>query len=430
MIRFLYISEYRGIIALLLFTLAVRSGFMVLQFEQLRDDPDNYYRIASNIVRFAAFSKDDPTNVGQFTAAMNPSAFRPPLYPVVLSNLATGKDKIIYRESIAFVHLGLALATVWLTWRIGAALDLGWGSYLAGLLVACDPILLNYQSQVMTETLATLLASLVLYSLCRAQTRGGANAALAVGVASGLAILCRPTFALWMIACLPLVGAATGKRYQPRWAAIALLAAMATLAPWAIRNALQLGQPLITTTHGGYTLLLGNNPRFYDFLRQRRRGETWDSAEFVQAWQQTLAEEEVASEIDEDALAYRLARAHIAAAGRDFLRAALYRQQSFWRLAPLRAGPTGTRSAQFARLAIAGWYFAVFALALVGLLWIERAGWRLWLPSLLLIATLAAAHLFYWTDMRMRAPAMPAFALLAAAGAAWIDSQRSARKDK
>jgi 4-amino-4-deoxy-L-arabinose transferase-like glycosyltransferase len=395
----------------------IRAAALWHGADSLTADPDSYRQYATSLLEHGNFLRNGA-----------PSAWRPPLYPLLLAAAQRIDSQSIW--PVAALHWLAGLATVALTLLTARALGLRRFALLAALVVTCDPILLASSTQVMTETLATLLASLVLYSLCRAQTRGGANAALAVGVASGLAILCRPTFALWMIACLPLVGAATGKRYQPRWAAIALLAAMATLAPWAIRNALQLGQPLITTTHGGYTLLLGNNPRFYDFLRQRRRGETWDSAEFVQAWQQTLAEEEVASEIDEDALAYRLARAHIAAAGRDFLRAALYRQQSFWRLAPLRAGPTGTRSAQFARLAIAGWYFAVFALALVGLLWIERAGWRLWLPSLLLIATLAAAHLFYWTDMRMRAPAMPAFALLAAAGAAWIDSQRSARKDK
>ncbi|MBX7071805.1 MAG: glycosyltransferase family 39 protein [Pirellulales bacterium] len=395
----------------------IRAAALWHGADSLAADPDSYRQYATSLLEHGNFLRNGA-----------PSAWRPPLYPLLLAAAQRIDAQSIW--SVAALHWLAGLATVALTLLTARALGLRRCALLAALVVTCDPILLASSTQVMTETLATFLASLVLYSLCRAQTRGGAIAALAVGIAGGLAILCRPTFALWMIACLPLVGAAAGKRYQPRWAAMALLVAMATLAPWAIRNALQLGQPLITTTHGGYTLLLGNNPRFYDFLRQRRRGETWDSAEFVQAWQQTLAEEEVASEIDEDALAYRLARAHIAAAGRDFLRAAIYRQQSFWRLAPLRAGPTGTRSAQFARLAIAGWYFAVFALALVGLLWIERVGWRLWLPSLLLIATLAAAHLFYWTDMRMRAPAMPAFALLAAAGAAWIDGQLSARKDK
>jgi len=39
-----------------------------------------------------------------------------------------------------------------------------------------------------------------------------------------------------------------------------------------------------------------------------------------------------------------------------------------------------------------------------------------WLWGLLLVGCLLAAHTVYWTDMRMRAPAMPVIALAAAAG--------------
>ena len=50
------------------------------------------------------------------------------------------------------------------------------------------------------------------------------------------------------------------------------------LAPWTIRNERQLGSPVFTTTHGGFTLLLANNPDFYEFLRNGAWGEVWDGA--------------------------------------------------------------------------------------------------------------------------------------------------------
>ena len=35
------------------------------------------------------------------------------------------------------------------------------------------------------------------------------------------------------------------------------------LSPWMIRNLLVFGEPVWTTTHGGYTLALANNPVYY-----------------------------------------------------------------------------------------------------------------------------------------------------------------------
>ena len=39
------------------------------------------------------------------------------------------------------------------------------------------------------------------------------------------------------------------------------------------------GRPIVTTTHGGYTLLLANNPYFYQHLRREPWGSVWDARE-------------------------------------------------------------------------------------------------------------------------------------------------------
>ncbi|MCD4726987.1 MAG: hypothetical protein K8R46_04965 [Pirellulales bacterium] len=76
---------------------------------------------------------------------------------------------------------------------------------------------------------------------------------------------------------------------------------------------------------------------------------------------------------------------------------------------------------------MAVWYVLEFLLALVGV-WRIFANWPLkrpaleispsadWLWSLLLVLCLMAVHAMFWTDMRMRAVAMPVVALAAAAG--------------
>ena len=56
-----------------------------------------------------------------------------------------------------------------------------------------------------------------------------------------------------------------------------LLVTSAVVSPWVIRNRLVFGRWIATTTHGGYTLLLGNNPDFYRHLRQRSVGPSLDA---------------------------------------------------------------------------------------------------------------------------------------------------------
>ena len=65
------------------------------------------------------------------------------------------------------------------------------------------------------------------------------------------------------------------------------------------------------------------------------------------------------------------------------------------------------------RLATACWTIP-FWLALIVALW-QRESWH-WprVAAIAMIAGLSAVHALYWTDLRMRAPIVPALALLAA----------------
>ena len=61
-------------------------------------------------------------------------------------------------------------------------------------------------------------------------------------------------------------------------------AAVATLAPWALRNARALGEPVWTTTHGGYTLALANNPTYYDEVLDGPPGAVWSGPNQRRWW--------------------------------------------------------------------------------------------------------------------------------------------------
>ena len=108
------------------------------------------------------------------------------------------------------------------------------------------------------------------------------NAGLAGG-AMGLAVLCRPTFLPWLGVVAVGMLLVRGGRERERggegerlvgdvaWRFVNCVAlvgvAAIVVSPWVIRNQRVFGKPIVTTTHGGYTLLLGNNPSFYEWLR-------------------------------------------------------------------------------------------------------------------------------------------------------------------
>jgi hypothetical protein len=223
---------------------------------------------------------------------------------------------------------------------------------------------------------------------------------------------------------------------------IALFAA-AILSPWAIRNYRLFGKPIVTTTHGGYTLYLGNNESFYRYLHDKARESPWEATslplnnfftnrtvgvedvslfaslqpdirQFAQAQQQRGYGSHV--ELFQDYVAYVLARRAIRQFPRAFVYACLYRITQLWSPLPHKLHADESLPRRLLRYATCAWYLAVYALAAAGL-WKLR--WNLvkppWLYALLLCLAFTAVHTFYWTNLRMRAPLMPSIALLAAA---------------
>jgi hypothetical protein len=428
----------------LLFALLMRSGILLATPGALVDDPDGYRRLAENLVEH-----------GTLGAGQTPTAFRPPLYPLLLTGCAALGAHA--RVAIGVLHVSLGVATVGLVFVLARWWGLGKSAAaLAALLVACDPILLVQSTQVMTETPAVFFAAAGLVALTWRGRRSNRRewAALLTGAILALGALCRPAFMLWMIAAGVVMGAAserptTGRRVLRNVPAYFLGAAL-VLSPWAIRNQLQFGCPIVTTTHGGYTLLLANNPEFYEWLRVGPWGSVWRADRFNADWQQRRPHDELSA----DRLAYAEAWQTIADDPGTFVYASLVRVGRFWSPLPHRIADDETRVRRLSRYVVGLWYIAEFLLATIGAWQLTRisplphagkgSGVRAssqsggpnessvppsafplppsfsWRFGLLLIACLTAVHTVYWTDMRMRAPLMPVVALLAAVGVATL----------
>lgn len=421
--------DRRALFALLAGAFLVRIAAIVALRQGLALDVDQYRELAESLVRDGVYGRGGVA-----------TAYRPPLYPLLLAaiDLLGG----LSAPAIAALHVALGVATVWLVTVLGQQWRIGRWRFLAAALVACDPILLRQSSVVMTETLATFLVALALVALSALVARPTMMRALAAGAALGAGVLCRPVFLLWL-ASAPVCLLWLLPTWPVRLRAIGgvALAAAVVLFPWAVRNQLQFGSPIVTTTHGGITILLGNNPAFYEHLRIAP-DQPWDAATFNRQVEAVRAAhrdqppeapadrpaaklpDEIANDRRERAQAWQ----HIRAEPEMFVHAVRFRLSRLWGVLPLALPGEGS-AARALRHATAVWYAAVFGLALVG---VWNLGRRVllapWVFGLLLAATLTAAHAVYWTDLRMRAPVAPVVSLLAAAGMAWLGLKISRRK--
>ena len=534
--------ESHSTAALLLFAAAIRFAVVHAWHDRLLEDVDAYRDLAVSVRATGTLE----------SSLSQPSAYRPPLYPLLIAPLVLALDGY---QGIGRLHVLLGVATVALTVRIGRRLGLGRFAWLAGWLVAIDPLLLQYTAWTMTETvftfLVTLLVSLLvterdtdertasdpnpdggravevaddekatnadtstvqhravlkpstlvvicgllvpliypgwatrsdivaaavivaLILLVVYRNRLTANAAefvdglsarehsAAVGLVFGLAALCRPT--IWAFAGLMFLFGLCKSAVNPRrkvgggwrncfdavvgaWPAV--VAAVVVVAPWGIRNQIQFGRPILTTTHGGYTLLLGNNPVFYREVVDRPWGTVWAGRSLAR-WQNQLAESmradglTDAGELEQDRWHYRRARENIREQPAMFLRACVLRFRRFWNIAP-----TGVAAESFPAwmLGAVRVFYAVITIGLIAFVVriarrnlhgcstqrtvanlrasarpgeclrenrTSRAGVS---TLLLLVITFNSVHLIYWTNMRMRAPLIPVLCVMSVAG--------------
>jgi len=398
---------------LLAISLFVRGRVLQTFMRQLLRDPDNYRELAESLAEYGTLGF-------LFGNGPIPTAYRPPLYPLLLapSSLLGGYGLL----AVGALHVSLGLLSVWLVWRLGLRWQLPrWAALLAAALIAVDPLLVYQASQIMTETLAALLTVVALHGLTSAMSSPSAPSAAAAGACLGCCALCRPTYFVWLALVLVALPAfVSGWKTRAGLMAAFVLGAALPIAPWAIRNQISLGSPIITTTHGGYTLLLGNNPLYYQHLREAVWGEVWDSDEFDRPWERLRAERPT-EEIELDQLAYDAAWRNMREQPLMAAYAALVRVGSLWGLVPHQLDAQEASSFRLLRYAIGGWYAIELFLVAVGLIVLRGKLVRsAWLWGLLLLLGFTAVHTLYWTDMRMRAPLMPAVALFAAAGARWL----------
>jgi hypothetical protein len=423
----------------------------VLQANLSRDD-DSYRFIANQIATEGRFARE---LTGREPAV---TAYRPPLYPLLLAGMelidpsAKGGPRdwavlalnVCLGGATAFLAASIAMKLVpsqqGVEWRAGL---------IAGILTACDPLLVYNATLAMTETLAAALAAAVLWAIAAWLQRPSAALAVVIGVLLGLGALTRPIFAPWLVLIVVLawrrpISAAV--RNTVTWHAVAIAAtAMVVIAPWVIRNVIVMGRPIASTTHGGYTLLLGNNQNFYEHLRKNGWHAPWNDTAFQHAWRGRFRAKSVDAflwngppspvpadfdEIADDQFAKKLAYRSIGEEPARFAEACAYRAWQLWNPVPNRTSDSESPQRAAFRYLVGAWNVALYLMAIWGFIRIRRdqsETGRAWLLYVLALAiVLTVVHTFYWSNLRMRVPIVPALCVLAAIG---VSSTMAAKSD-
>jgi hypothetical protein len=360
-------------------------------------DPDNYLALARSVAEGQGYRLQ-----GRLTA------YRPPLYPLTLAPLLAALDPNRLGIGIAVYHALLGVVTVALTVLAARRLDLPpAGVAIAGVVVAFDPVLVAQSRHVMTETLsATLMAAAVAALVSRGRTAP----LVAGGLLYGLGALCRPSAlpAAALTAAAILTLAPGTRRDRLRRAVLFSVATALPLLPWALRNARALGEPIWTTTHGGYTLALANNPVYYQEVLHGPPGTVWSGPRQDAWWTSLNRATEGCNEPQADRVVRDIALGTIRDQPGDFALAVLDRLSRLWGIAP----SAGVYPLPL-RILTGLWTIPLWIGVLAGLAHPSLRRWPGWVLLAPPIA-LTIIHALYWTDLRMRAPVLPVLALISA----------------
>lgn len=419
-------------LSVILIATMVRVFLLLYRADDLDSDPDGYVAHAQMVSRGLGFANP-------YTE--QPTAFRPPGLSYVMA--WTPGFRATPGKAVAALQLTMGVVTVLLTRQLAEQLRFGEPlSNMAALLVAIDPLLVRYTVLPMTEVLSGTLVVAVCVSnlrLSEALQRMGESkdwlpACFLAAALTGASSLVRPIFLLcggllllgqmwttWVVS-----GKSTGEAaaLRTRLRKVALVAAVfggslvLPLAPWIVRNAMVFRAFIPATTHGGYTLALGNNPSYYRDVTLKDPDRPWNGAA-LEEWQKSVigkASEAGVSQADEvafDRFMYRQAETAIKADPQTFLKACWHRQQYFW---AVTAAIPGRGMMRTISQGTAVWYSLLWLGVILSAVLCRRARFAgrhlLWM----MVCGFLLMHTFYWTDTRMRAPIMPILSTLAMIG--------------
>jgi 4-amino-4-deoxy-L-arabinose transferase-like glycosyltransferase len=229
----------------------VRAGFVLaadsrqLTFHSGGSDAPVYVLLAENLISHKGF-----------TYAGEPSAFRPPGYPLLLAGFMEVFGHR-YISAVRWMQFILGLLTVGICAKIARRISNREAQRATAIFGLFLPTLIFSTDQLLTECVSAFLTALFLLFLVNQREKGGAGSACGLGLAAGVESLIRfnaaalPFFAVWAVIRTRWKGSAF-----LRGVAVLLLPALIVL-PWIIRNATVFPGHVLYSTHTGANAVQG-----------------------------------------------------------------------------------------------------------------------------------------------------------------------------
>ncbi|MCA9041342.1 MAG: glycosyltransferase family 39 protein [Planctomycetaceae bacterium] len=397
-----------------LVALVGRIFFLIFLRDHLEVDTDAYLAHAQSLLDSGGYFKPG-TEI--------PTSFRPPLVPLMYAGVLMLGGNVLM---IGFLQVLLGTATVWYGGRAAWNLTNSAGGIFTALILAGDPILIYANVSLMTETLFTFLLAYGFFRATRISNSSKYREFFFLGCIGGLLALCRP--GIWAFYLILFVGAfllilkMKARQFCFLKGTTVGLGILLVVAPWGVRNYLTMGDPILMTTHGGYTLLLGNNNTFYEEVVRQPWGTIWQG-DSLAAWQEQL-EQDMIRDLGPERARLEIPRDHwmqnqaydwISNNPAKFREASWLRLRRFWALKPNET-PFENKLFDRGTTAVFGVIYLFAAWGIV--MWFKYARGNLrqmtFVSALLVcMVSFCLIHTVYWSNMRMRAPVEVCLALLA-----------------
>jgi hypothetical protein len=195
-----------------------------------------FFELAQSIAQGQGFSVGGP-----------PTAFRVPLYPTLLAGLTLGHQAfwpIVIAQCA--IGAGIVICAAQLACRLFQGRAAERASILAAAITAIYPYYVIHDTALQETSFFTLLTIVAVLLLVQTVRDGKISSGTLAGLVLGLDVLTRPTIAPF--AAVAIVWLLWQRRVRAGLASALLLAA--TVLPWIWRNAVEVGDPTLSTETG------------------------------------------------------------------------------------------------------------------------------------------------------------------------------------
>jgi hypothetical protein len=236
----------RRLAAVVALAVATRLVYLGFANTRLTDDEVSFWTIAGNVIHGRGYSYQGA-----------PTAWRPPLYTYALAIL---RELGLGVAGVQVVQAFLGAATPVLLYFIARRLRLpDWAAWLAAVIGALYPAFVFLPSQIWSENASIPMLLLAVWATLVIIDRPAIPAAIGAGVAWGGAALARPAALAGLLVAVPAVAVVQrADRRRLGAAGVVGVAAVATLVPWVVRDARDVGGPLPVVSNEGLTLWAAN----------------------------------------------------------------------------------------------------------------------------------------------------------------------------